>query len=182
MQATRLKNDRSKYTTKWDLNEIESCLITISFALDVILSRFENFAHNEYSEMIKQLHLLLIEIILITIIDKNYSKMLRQWLFFSNYARLQSLIHHLKSYLLVEHARWSIIISSLLRLWLRKKHIQSLYMHKLKQLLQCSNNQIVEIIIKCFATLAKSNNVLMIDVLDEEDRRNVVYFVQNFRQ
>ena len=55
-------------------------------------------------------------------------------------------------------------------------------MHKFKQLFECTNRKAVATIVKCFATLTKSNSVLMIDALVEEERRNVVFIVQDFRQ
>ena len=44
------------------------------------------------------------------------------------------------------------------------------------------NKNAVATIVKCFAVLAKSNNVLMIDSFEKEERQNVQITVRNFRQ
>lgn len=177
LQVIRTKRDRKTYATKWDLNIDESCLVAINLALNIILSHSSDSTHNEYNDMIKQLHLLLMKTILTIVASKKYNKQLRQWSFSSKYARLQSLVHYLKSYSLVEYVRWSIIVSTLFRLWLRKKHIQFLFLHKLKQLLDCKNRKTIVTIVKCFACLTKSNNVLMTKALIEENRQNLNFIV-----
>lgn len=126
-------------------------------------------------------HFFLMKIIFIIVFDKEYSKQFRQWFFFSSYAWLQLFFHHFKNYSLAEHARWSIIISAFLRFWFRKKHVQSLFMHKFKQLFNCSNTTVINIIVKCFAAMTMSNNVLMIDDLTK-NRQHFGVFVRNFRQ
>ena len=187
MQSLRTKQERDSYATKWGINTNDPCLIDISPTLNILLSRPGDPAHSEYSGMTKQLHLLLIETILTTVAGKLYNKHLRQWPFPPGYARLQSPIHHLKSYSLAEHARWSIIIPALLRMWLRKEHIQPLFMHKLKAVLKSpldtkdADKNAVDTIVKCFAALARSNCALMTDSLDAGDRASLIFIIQSFR-
>ena len=187
MHSLRTKQERETYATKWGIDTEDPCLVAISPALDIVLSRPGDPAHSEYSGMTKQLHLLLIETILTTAAGKLYNKQLRQWPFPPGYARLQSPVHHLKSYSLAEHARWSIIIPTLLRMWLRKEHIQPLFMHKLKAVLKSpldtrgADNNAVDTIVRCFAALARSNSVLMADKLTRQERTNLTFTIQSFR-
>ena len=44
-------------------------------------------------------------------------------------------------------------------------------MYKLKQLINCLNYVVIVTIITCYATLAKSNNILMIKALIAENRQ-----------
>ena len=55
-------------------------------------------------------------------------------------------------------------------------------MHKLKQLLQCSNQTVIDIIVKCFAAMIISNSVLMTDNLTAENRQHFDVFVRSFKQ
>ena len=127
-------------------------------------------------------HLFLMKVILTPATDKKYNKQFRQWFFFSDYARFQSSFNHLKNYSLTEHARWSIIVFALLCLWFRKEHLQLLFLHKFKQLLEIfSDKTAVDVIVKCFAAMIKNNNVCMTNDL-AEDRTNFDVYVRNFRQ
>ena len=83
---------------------------------------------------------------LLAILDHHYKH------FSLGFARLQSPIHHHKSYNLSEHAHWSIIIPPLLRAWLGPTHLQPLLLHKQKAVLGCSEDiKAVDNIVECFA-------------------------------
>ena len=126
-------------------------------------------------------HFFLMKTILTPIVDKKYIKQFCHWSFFSDYARLQSSFHHFKNYFLIEHARWSIIILAFFRLWFRKQHMQSLFLHKLKQLFECSNNVVIYTIVKCFVAMIKNNSVFMTNDLTTKDRQNFDVYVRNFK-
>ncbi len=106
---------REKFVTQWNLQIKKFALFQLTSALDIIMSRSEDSAHSEYSDLGKQLHHLLLDAILTFESAKKYAQTLRRWPFLSDFARLQSSIHHLKSYSLSKHARWIIIASALLR-------------------------------------------------------------------
>ena len=55
-------------------------------------------------------------------------------------------------------------------------------MHKFKQLLKCFDKTAVDVIVKCFAAMSISNNVLMIDNLIMKNRQHFDAFVRSFKQ
>ena len=71
------------------------------------------------------MHSLLLDAILIPSAAKEYSAVLQAFPFPPSWPRVQGPLHHLKSYSLSEHARWSIVIPVLLRCWLWENHIRS---------------------------------------------------------
>ena len=54
-------------------------------------------------------------------------------------------------------------------------------MHKLKQLLECSDSIAINIIVRCFGAMTKSNSVSMTNDL-AADRQNFDFYVRIFRQ
>ena len=146
-------------------------LISVSPVLDIILSRPSDPAHSEYGGIIKQLHLLLMGAILTPEAQKSYSEELQAFKFPPGWGKLQSPVHHLGSYGLQEHARWSIIIPALLHCWLKDSHIQPLFLNAVSTVFNQGfiSNLKVNIIITCFASIAKSTTLLMSDRLTAED-------------
>jgi hypothetical protein len=53
-----------------------------------------------------------------------YAALLRRFPFPPSWPRVRGPLHHLKSYSLSEHARWSLVIPVLLRCWLRESHLR----------------------------------------------------------
>ena len=115
MNNIKQKIKKEAYDSKWNIDSENPSLTMIFSTLDLILSRSRDSAHSEYFEMTRQLHFLLLDAILTIPASKTYVLKLRHFSFSSKYARLQSSIHHFKSYSLFDHARWSIIISRLFR-------------------------------------------------------------------
>src|SRR3979490_54780 len=88
------------------------------------------------------------------------------------FGRLQSPVHHLKSYSLSDHARWAAIIPGLLRTWLTEGRLQSHFFHAAKKHTQSP----VVFVVRAFAAGAKSNNLLVTDhiALDREPLGEIV--------
>lgn len=83
---------------------------------------------------------------------------------------------HLRSYSLSDHARWSVIIPVLMRLWLRKKYLKD---HL--QLLELGMDP-VTIIVKCLAAVARSNQVLSSRDVPQELLNDIVKVVKDARR
>ena len=168
------------FATQWGLNdeEDEPALMSISPALDIIETRPSDPAHSEYAGLTKQLHTLLIETILLPAAAKKYSAVLRKFPFPSGYGRLQSPLHHLKSWSLSDHARWSVVV---LRLWLRPSHVHPLFLEALEKHLHLGTAVVVDTIVQCFGAVAKSNGLLMSDRISTEDRLLLMTSVKDSR-
>src|ERR1700722_4295606 len=81
-------------------------------------------AHSEYQGLTRIMHSMLLDTLLTQAAAKSYAAMLRSFPFPPSWPRVQGPLHHLKSYSLSEHARWSVVIPVLLRCWLRESHLR----------------------------------------------------------
>jgi hypothetical protein len=178
MNALRTKAMREKYASTWGLDVEEPCLAKISPALDLILSRPGDPAHSEYNGLTRIMHNILLDTILTPAAAKSYAAVLRSFPFPPSWPRIQGPLHHLKSYSLSEHARWSVVIAPLLRCWLKEKHIRTYLLSVLRQ------NQAqspVHQIVQCFAAAATSNCILMGSFISQDDRANMSSIVSDYR-
>ena len=98
---------------------------------------------------------------------KDYAKFLRTFPFPKGWARLQSPLHHLKSYKLNEHARWGAIIPGLLRIWLKEAHIEPFFLAQAK----CVEDSPVDFIVSTYAAIANSTSLLASDSIEAKDDR-----------
>ncbi len=160
---------RKIFATKWDLTTEKSALLRLFSALNVILTKSSDFAHSEYADLCKQLYHLLLEVILTSTAIQSYAIAICKWLFASDFAWIQSSFHHLKSYSLLKHVRWIVMILMLLRCWLKKKHLQSYYHVALQMYITINVNDFItiKIIIWIFELMTKSTSLLMINKLEE---------------
>jgi len=76
-------SQRDKYCTFTELNS-EISLTAISSALDIILTRSSDSVHTEYDDIVKLLHMSLINTILIKTFSIEYELQLRAFLFSSD--------------------------------------------------------------------------------------------------
>jgi hypothetical protein len=185
MESLVTATDKRAYGSQWGLSEEQPALVDISPALDLILSRPPDPAHSEYQGMTALLHGLLLDGILTSAAQKSYGRVLRLWPFPPGWERLQSPIHHLRSYSLAAHARWSIIAPTLLRSWLEPEHVHPLFMREaMRQLAGAETGEeerVVNFIVKAFASLAKSNSVLMGLKISAKDRANMSDIIRQTR-
>ena len=180
LEAQPTRQAREAYGTKWgiDPNPASMALTSIAPALDIVLSRPGDPAHSEYQGLSSMMHNLLLEAILTPSATREYSAMLRTFPFPPSWPRIQGPLHHLKSYSLSEHARWSIVVPVLLRCWLRPEHVRS---HLLTALRAYSINNPVDYVVTQFAAAARSNSVLMSTVVSPDDRENMTLIVHGYR-
>ena len=169
MNAIRSTVKREEFASRWGLSTTEPALFKMTPALDIILTRPADPAHSEYAGMCKHMHTLLMETMLTTAGAHRYATVLRSWPFAPGFGRLQSPIHHLKSYSLSEHGKWIIVIPGLLRCWLRAKFIQPLYLEATNAYVNRYSVGLTatEFITKVFGLVAQSTCMLMIDELTE---------------
>lgn len=167
------KTNQSAYSTSTGIGVSPPPLVTISPSLDLILTRPSDPAHSEYAGITKQLHLLLMNAILTIPCQKQYADELRKFRYPSGWGRLQSPVHHLGSYSLQEHARWSVIVPGLLRLWLRVEHIQPLFLRGIEKAWKGhipAGMSSLHFIVLSFAAVGRSNALLMSDVVSTSER------------
>ena len=117
---------REEYGTKWGLDPSEraAALAEIAPALDILLSRPADPAHSEYQGLTRIMHNLLLDTLLTPQASRAYAALLRRFPFPPCWPHVRGPLHHLKSYSLSEHARWSLVIPVLLRCWLRESHLR----------------------------------------------------------
>ena len=169
MQAMKSVSKRENFAKQWGLLPEAPSLFKITPALDIINTRPSDPAHSEYAGMCKQAHQLLLETVLTPTGINLYATVLRRWPFAPGFARLQSPIHHLKSYSLSEHARWIVVIPALLRCWLRDNFVHPYFLTAGQQYLMRYriNLTVSDYITKVFALIAKSTSLLMTDNLTQ---------------
>ena len=189
---------RARYYSAWGLAAIDIVPLTLlSPALNLLLSRPTDPTHLEYQGMSRLMHQLLITNILHVDTAQEYYQQLRSFPFPPGYGRLQSPIHHLKSYKMHKHARWSIVCAPLLRYWLKTKHLRPLFAEALRRKLNTEATtiaategeaayEVTEVdmimsIIQCFSALAKSNSVIMARRIIEKDREQLLVILVNCR-
>jgi hypothetical protein len=178
MNGRRTKDEKNKYGTRWGLAEgLEPALAAIAPALDLIATRPSDPPHSEFGGISRMMHEMLIEAILTLKAGSEYSAQLRKFPFPLGWARLQAPLHHLRSYSLSDHARWSIIAPLLLRGWLEKKHIVAHFWNAAS----VDNPDVISYIVSCFAAVAKSNIVLMASYVTVEDRNNTQNIIMKGR-
>lgn len=124
------------------------------------------------------MHELLIKAILTLGAVKEYSSVLRSFLFPLSQLRVQGLLYYLKSYSLFKHIRQSIIVPALLRCWLRPKHIRQ---HFLSVLQGNSISNPISYVILQFVAAARSNSILISNTVSKTDRNNIYLIVQGYR-
>lgn len=169
---------KNQYCQAWEISPITPSLVFISSALNIVQTRPEDPAHSKYNDLSKQMHELLLQAILTLSAQKLYAAQLRHFSYPFGWARLQSPLHYLKSYSLSEHAWWSIIISGLLYCWLKESFIQPLFAQAVqKKFMQ----RPLSAIVFCFASVVKSNAVLMSDSLSTQDWHNLNHIIKSFR-
>ena len=165
------KSQQSVYGRKKGLDMNTPSLISISPALDIILSQLSDSAYSEFEEITKQLHMLLMTAILTSKRQKSYAEQLHLFKYSSGWDCLQSFIHHLGSYSLQKHRQWSVIVPALLCCWLREEYIQSLFENSMLRVFQTDTFS-VNVIVISFTAIAKSNILLMSDSMTTEDWRS----------
>ena len=133
--------------------------------------------HSEYAGISKLAHSLLVDTILSKKGQDRYSWHLRRFQFPAGWARLQTPINHLNSYQLQEHARASVILPLLLRIFLKESWIAPGFRSTLSK----SYTSPIDEIVRVFARIAKSNSVLVSKKLTQEDRKNLLDIIQNAR-
>jgi len=178
---------KADYCAKWGISEDSPPLTRLSPALDLLITRPSDPAHSEYQGISRLMHELLMDAILTPNASREYHAQLRVFPFPPGFAKLQSPIHHLKSYSLSDHARWSIIIAPLLRCWLEISHIKPLYVAALREKLQqrvadVTDIAVVNSVVECFAALAKNNSILMASYISAQDRENMIPIIIKCRQ
>lgn len=168
---------RAEYGSQWGINEPNPPLVSISPTLDMIMSRPPDAAHSEFKGISCLMHFLLRDGILKKDARIAYAAVLRTWPFPPGSQRLQSPVHHLASYSLSDHARWSVTVPALLRHWLKEEHMLPKFVNTVHE----NNDDPVAIVVATVAAIAKSNSALMAQKLTAAYRRDMDAIVRRGR-
>ena len=185
LESYKTKKSAQNYCRDTNLTPEAAPPCAIALALNLILGRPSDPAHSEYGGMSKQLHLLLINSILVPQAVTEYIQQLRAFPFPPSWARLQSPTFHLKSYILQKHARWSIICPVLLQTWLKSSHVQRRFLNSLGAVLRrpgATDKKHVSSIVIIFAMLAASNTVFMGQRFSEDEKAKIFDLVKAARR
>lgn len=163
---------KETFAIKWELSTEKLTLLKLFSALDIIVTRLSDSAHFKYAELCKQLHHLLLDIMLKSTATQEYIAVLKWWSFASEFARLQSSLHHLKSYSLLKHVRWIVMISVLLICWLKRQYCQKFYFAAMQSCLKMNRDSfiITETIVQTFDLMTRSTSFLMTDKLTDKNK------------
>ncbi|KAI1485633.1 hypothetical protein F5X96DRAFT_674446 [Biscogniauxia mediterranea] len=168
----------ARYGKQWGMSNPDPPLVTISPALDLIITRPFDAAHSEYNGISNLMHFLLRDGILVKAARTEYAMELRVWPFPPGWRRLQSPIHHLASYKMSNHAEWSIIIPALLRHWLKREHMKPRFYD---EAYKHTDQDPVDLVVETCAAIAKSNTVLMGRKVSSTDRENMAAIIHRAR-
>lgn len=175
----KTKSEQNQYGAQWGINDAHPALQAISPALDLVLSRPPDAAHSEYKGIANLMHFLLRDGILTKTARVEYASVLRGWPFPPGAPRLQSPTHHLGSYSMSDHGRWTIIIPALLRDWLEEKHLMPRFVAQIQQ--NQPDASPVDVVVSTTAAIAKSNSVLMGRKMSDVDRKNMGAIIRRAR-
>ena len=159
--ATKGYVEQEKFYRETGLSSLQTPLLKIAPSLNLVTFFPSDPCHSEYAGVSKIAHKLLIENILSSTGQQQYHSRLRLFPFPHGWGRLQSLLNHLESYQLQEHARASIIIPLVLRLYMTKSWIKPVYYMSVGRVYQSTQIAVEDIITGVFAAIAKSNSVLV---------------------
>ena len=172
------------FCVEWGLAEAPPAVASLTPALDIIRTRPTDPAHSEYAGISKLAHDLLMHAILNAEGQRSYTTQLQKFPFPPGWGRLQSPQHHLDSYRIQEHARASIIIPVLLRCWLTSRFIKPLFLSAMRGIFtqpEFSNMSPSSIITRVYASIAKSNSVVMAETMTTQDRATMAITIREAR-
>ena len=117
--------------------------------------------------------------------QRKYTSELQSFPFPPGWGRLQSPAHHLDSYRIQEHARASIIISMLLRCWLTTSHIRPAFLAAIRGIFvgaEFSQMSLPSVIVNAYASIARSNSVVMAETMTTADRAKMMVTIKDARR
>jgi hypothetical protein len=158
--TTKSPIEQEKFYRETGLSSLQTPLLKIAPCLNLVTFFPSDPCHSEYSGISKIAHKLLIENILSSTGQQQYYSRLRLFPFPQGWSRLQSPLNHLESYQLQEHARASIIIPLVLRLYMTRSWIKPVYCIGIARVYNSTQITVEDIITGVFAAIAKSNSVL----------------------
>ena len=173
------------FCTEWGLAETQSPVATLTPALDIIRTCPTDPAHSEYAGISKLAHDLLMNAILTADGQRKYTSQLQSFPFPPGWGRLQSPAHHLDSYRIQEHARASIIIPMLLRCWLTNRFIKPAFLNAMRGIFvqaEFFDMTLSGIVTHVFASIARSNSVVMAETMTTADRATMTATIHNARR
>jgi hypothetical protein len=149
------------------------------------MSCSSNFAHSEYYELIRKIYSLLYIKILTIRAATEFITLFHDFSFSFKWARIQSSAVHMNSWSMSECDRISIVISIMLRCWLKEHHLRETFKNRLNvtflNFRQRFNSK-KDITMYAFAKLVKSNALISSLHLFTQDRENFDNQILDVRQ
>lgn len=128
----KLKTKRFVFFKQYDLKFEFSILKKLIFALNFFMNCFSDFVHSECYDVMRKIYSLLYSQILTL---KTFNEFIRVFYHFSfsfDWERIQFFAIHMNSWSMNEYNRVLIVVSIMLRCWLRNHHIRSFFKNELK--------------------------------------------------
>lgn len=158
-------------------------LVAIAPALDLIRGCPTDAAHSEYAGIAKQSIQVLFDAILTKEGQLSFCATLQGFPFPPGWAKLQSPLHHLKSYRMQECARLSIITPILLRTWLSLEFIEPHYVKAIEATMADTLRfDAVDCVVHCYAAIARSNAVILSLSMSSQDRDQLEWLLKQNRK
>jgi hypothetical protein len=176
--ATLSDVNAKRYGTQWGMVNSNPPLVSLSPALDLVLSRPLDPAHSEYNGLGNLMHFLLRDGILTKAAQMEYGMELRAWPFPPGARPLMSTVHHLASYKMSHHALWIVVVPAFLLSWLKKSHIKKSFYDKA---LAETGKDPVDLLVETTAAIAKSTTLLMGRKMSGEDRQGMYDIIYRAR-
>ncbi|KAI9848827.1 MAG: hypothetical protein M1837_006343 [Sclerophora amabilis] len=168
---------RKKFFGDVGMRDLQTPLISIAPALDIVRSRPANVAHSEYRGLGKISQELLFTAILTPAAQSQYTSEFQRFPFPPGWARIQSPKRHLKVWSMSEAGRAVIVTPVLLRFWLRPRHMQPKYRLAIEREFASEmaelRLQAKDMVVRCFALLAKSASLVGRLSLTADDRNEI---------
>ncbi|OJD12911.1 hypothetical protein ACJ73_09277 [Blastomyces percursus] len=171
------KSRMEKLCQKNGISLRECPLFDICPSLNLVTFFPSDPCHSEYSGISKMAHSVLVSSLLSTNGQEQYLRSLQTFPFPRGWGRIQSPITHLESYQLQEHARASVLIPIILRCAMKDDWLQTPVFRMLPIAFGMHDSSAKDLIIGVFASIARSNSILLSQsprVRNLDEVRNIV--------
>ena len=168
------KTKRTQYFSHYDFKSKTSALQWLISNLNLIMICSSDSAHNEYYDSMWKLYFIFFNNIFILKVVDEFISIFQQFFFPSNWNHIQSSAIHMKSWILNECDKTSVIILIIFRCWFKLHHMRSAYFNKLKiqsAVIRSLNLLLKEWIVSCFANITENNILISSYHLSVNDKK-----------
>lgn len=164
---TKAATDRFRRTHGFSTHQ--PLMSVICPSLDSVASFPSDPCHSEFAGITRMSHTLLIEAILSTKGQDEYTAAFQNFPFPSGWKRIQSPIHHLNSFQIQEFARASILTPLILRTFMRPHWISDAFLSAIA-IIFGKDTSPIDLIVRAYVEIARSNSILACRTVAPESR------------